>query len=138
VLLPRNDHQEHLFRSNHPEWFEANRTVVPPRAIDGLNLLWFSDLVVSGGGTMNREAAALGVPVYSIFRGKKGNVDRMLEREGRLVMIQNPEEVWKKIRFASRKKPVVADLMPQPALQDIISHIEDIIRIEQERSRRPR
>jgi predicted glycosyltransferase len=43
-----------------------------------LNLIWYSDLVISGGGTMNREAAALGVPVYSIFLGKSGAVDRYL------------------------------------------------------------
>ncbi|HEX3033504.1 MAG TPA: DUF354 domain-containing protein, partial [Thermodesulfobacteriota bacterium] len=40
----------------------------PPSVVEGVNLIWQSDLVISGGGTMNREAAALGVPVYSIFR----------------------------------------------------------------------
>ena len=57
-----------------PDRFRQNAG--PNRAFDGLNLIWFSDLVISGGGTMNREAAALGVPVYSIFRGKIGGVDR--------------------------------------------------------------
>lgn len=138
VLLPRNYHQEQLFRAKHPEWFEDNRTVIPPKAIDGLNLLWFSDLAVSGGGTMNREAAALGIPVYSIFRGKMGKVDGMLEREGRLVMIHSPEEIWTKIRFVRREKPHWSDNKPRPAIQDIINHIEDIIKIEQMRSSRQR
>ena len=79
VMLPRNRHQEQQLRAAHPDWFLNGKTIVPGRAIDGLNLLWFSDLVVSGGGTMNREAAALGVPVYSIFRGKTGAVDREIE-----------------------------------------------------------
>ena len=84
VLLPRNAHQEQAIGTTFPEWFENGRTVIPRGAVDGLDLLWISDLVVSGGGTMNREAAALGVPVYSIFRGKTGAVDLMLEEEGRL------------------------------------------------------
>ncbi|HCS46982.1 MAG TPA: hypothetical protein DIW61_01455 [Candidatus Aminicenantes bacterium] len=138
VLLPRNYRQEQIFRARHPEWFEDNRTFIPPKALDGLNLLWFSDLVVSGGGTMNREAAALGVPVYSIFRGKTGKVDRMLEQEGRLVMIHSPEEIWTKIPFVRREKPQWLDNKPRAALQDIINHIEDIIKIEQVRSSKQR
>jgi len=135
VLLPRNNQQEQLFRAKHPEWFIDNKTIIPAGAVDGLNLLWFSDLVVSGGGTMNREAAALGVPVYSIFRGKTGSVDRMLERQGRLTMIRNCEEVWTKISFVRREKNKTLDSEPRAALQDIISHVEDIVRIEKERSR---
>lgn len=133
ILLPRNRKQEHAFRAGHPEWFVNSSTIVPPHALDGLDVLWISDLVVSGGGTMNREAAALGVPVYSIFRGKTGAVDRMLEREGKLTMIRNAEEVWTKIRLVRREKNKSLDNQPRPALQDIISHIEDIIRIEQKR-----
>jgi hypothetical protein len=136
VLLPRNNLQELNFRRDHPDWFMNKKTVIPSKAVNGLNLLWFSDLVVSGGGTMNREAAALGLPVYSIFRGKTGGVDRMLEREGRLTMIHSAEEVWTKIKLERRKKDNTLDEKPRPALQDIISHVEDIIRIEQERSKR--
>jgi len=79
VLLPRNRRQEQLLRRQSPSWFANEKTIVPPEAVDGMNLIWHSDLVVSGGGTMNREAAALGVPVYRIFRGKRlinGSWDR--------------------------------------------------------------
>lgn len=130
VLLPRNRQQEQQLRAAHPEWFAQNKTIVPKRAVDGMNLLWFSDLVVSGGGTMNREAVALGVPVYSIFRGKTGAVDRRLEQEGRLVMIRSVEEVRSKIVLQPRDKSVRPDGRPRQALQDIVNHIEDIIRIE--------
>jgi len=136
VLLPRNHQQEEAIRAAHPDWFTEEKTMVPPHAIDGLNLLWISDLVVSGGGTMNREASALRIPVYSIFRGKAGNVDLMLEREGRLVMIHNREEIWTKIRIARRERELTQDHQPQPALKDIIEHIEDIIRIERIGSKR--
>jgi predicted glycosyltransferase/peptidoglycan/xylan/chitin deacetylase (PgdA/CDA1 family) len=130
VLLPRNRSQEADLCVRHPEWFADGRTIVPSRAVDGMNLLWFSDLVVSGGGTMNREAAALGIPVYSIFRGKTGAVDRKLEQEGRLIMIRSVEEVRTRISLLPRDRRHGPDSRPRHALQDIVDHVEDIIRIE--------
>ncbi|MGA2531531.1 MAG: DUF354 domain-containing protein [Candidatus Aminicenantales bacterium] len=134
ILLPRNHAQEEGFRENHPGWFVDAKTLVPPWAVNGLDLLWFSDFVVSGGGTMNREAAALGIPVYSIFRGKTGAVDLSLEKQGRLTMIHSVEEVTSKIQFVRRDKVRQPDSRPRAALHDIIEHIEDIIRIERVRS----
>src|ERR1039458_4176378 len=78
ILLPRNEHQAADIRSKWGALFASGRILIPSRVTDGLNLIWHSDLVISGGGTMNREAAALGVPVYSIFRGEIGAVDRYL------------------------------------------------------------
>jgi hypothetical protein len=130
VLLPRNKTQEQALRANHPEWFARGVTTVPEKAVDGLNLLWHSDLVVSGGGTMNREAAALGVPVYSIFRGKTGAVDAMLEKEGRLVMVRSVEEIRDKIAFDRRDKSAPPDNRPRAALADIVDHVEDVVRAE--------
>lgn len=130
VLLPRNAQQEQSLRAKYPGWFEDARTVIPSRAIDGLDLLWISDFVVSGGGTMNREASALNIPVYSIFRGKTGAVDLMLEEQGRLSMIRDKDEVWSKILFARRDKSRPPDNAPRAALRDIVDHVEDIIRVE--------
>ena len=130
ILLPRNHAQEENFRKDHPFWFEAEKTIVPPRAVNGLDLIWLSDFVVSGGGTMNREAAALGVPVYSIFRGKTGAVDLSLEKQGRLTMIHSVEEIWSKIQFIRRNKARHSDIKLRVALQDIIENIEHIIRFE--------
>jgi predicted glycosyltransferase len=79
------------------------RIIVPPMVLDGLNVVWNSDLVISGGGTMNREAAALGVPVYSIFRGPICSVDRYLESEGRLVFITSTKDL-DKIPLEKRKR----------------------------------
>jgi predicted glycosyltransferase len=138
VMLPRNRRQEERLREYHPTWFADDKTVVPPSAVDGLNLIWHSDLVVSGGGTMNREAAALGVPVYSIFRGKIGAVDRMLERDGRLTMIRYPKDVWTKIHLAKRKVAGAPGIREMPALEDIIDRIEEIIRIEPKLSAKQR
>jgi hypothetical protein len=70
-----------------------DRLIVPPRAVDGRSLVAFADVLVSGGGTMNREAAVLGTPAWSIFEGRLGAVDEMLIREGRLHLLRDPAEI---------------------------------------------
>lgn len=97
ILLPRNQRQEKTLRASWGKWIENKKILIPDSVVDGLNLIWFSDLVISGGGTMNREAAALGVPVYSIFRGRIGAVDKYLAASGRLVLLETPEDVRTKI-----------------------------------------
>jgi hypothetical protein len=104
VLLPRNDKQAAMIRNQWPGLFSAKKIIIPDHVVDGLNLMWHSDLVISGGGTMNREAAALGVPVYSIFRGTIGAVDRYLASEGRLVLLETPADVRSKIRLQRRER----------------------------------
>jgi uncharacterized protein len=130
ILLPRNKSQENELRKRWPQWFEGFKVVVPKEAVDGLNLLWHSDFVVSGGGTMNREAAALNVPVYSIFRGKIGAVDRRLQSEGRLILIESVEEVQTRIEFRRRDKSNPPENQPRQALRDIVDHVEEIVRTE--------
>ena len=69
------------------------RLIVPERAVDGRSLVAFADLLVSAGGTMNREAAVLGTPVWSIFEGRPGAVDERLIAEGRLRELRDPDEL---------------------------------------------
>lgn len=131
ILLPRNKNQEAQIRSNWPEWFKDSKVIIPNEAVDGLNLLWHSDLVVSGGGTMNREAAALGIPVYSIFRGKCGAVDRQLQKEGRLVLIENIDDVKNKIILQHRNIETLNIQHPsQKVLNRVIDHIGTILNQE--------
>jgi uncharacterized protein len=66
---------------------------VPDHAVDAQSLVAYADLVVSAGGTMNREAVALGTPVYTTFEGKLGAVDEVLLREGRLRRLYDPAEI---------------------------------------------
>jgi len=127
VVLPRNKRQEAQIRSDFPQWFKGSRVIIPATVVDGLNLLWHSDLAVSGGGTMNREAAALGVPVYSIFQGKTAAVDVRLQEEGRLVLIENTNEVHHKILLQRRSKKTLFDKKPRQALPQILDHIEQIL-----------
>ena len=105
IILPRNEKtQRNFVLRTWPKWCADKKIIVPTRVLDGLNLVWHSDFVVSGGGTMNREAAALGVPVYSIFRGKIGAVDKYLAERGRLTLIETVEDVRKRIRPVRRVK----------------------------------
>lgn len=71
--------------------------------VSGLNLIHQADLVVGGGGTMNREAALLGVPVYSIFTGPVGTIDQRLAEEGKLVLVRQADDVMA-IKFVRRKR----------------------------------
>ena len=136
VLLPRNKSQELQIRQQWAEWCDGSKFVIPQEAVDGLNLLWHSDLVVSGGGTMNREAAALGVPVYSIFRGKIGAVDRDLREKGRLILIETADDVHSKIELVRRTKHQDPfEGKPSSVLDRIISHIEAILQTEREAGR---
>lgn len=130
VILPRTAgaQREFVFRT-WPEWCGSGKIVVPQQALDGLNLIWFSDFVVSGGGTMNREAAALGVPVYSIFRGKLGALDRWLAREGRLVLIESCADVHSKLRIEKRSKKPVFVAADRPALRDILDAAHELIEL---------
>jgi uncharacterized protein len=63
---------------------------IPAHAVDAQSLVAYADLVVSAGGTMNREAVALGTPVYTTFEGRLGAVDEKLLREGRLRRLYDP------------------------------------------------
>ncbi len=85
VVLPRTAEQRAAARA-----LGLPSLVVPDRAVDAHSLVALSDLVVSSGGTMNREAAALGVPVYSTFGGRLGAVDEALVRAGRLRLLTDP------------------------------------------------
>jgi len=128
ILLPRTPHQGEQLRQQWPELFRTRKALIPEHVVDGLDLIWCSDLVISGGGTMNREAASMGVPVYSIFRGKIGAVDRYLAEQGRLVLLTTIEEVRTKIKLVRRGKSeqrVVSE--KSPSLKAIVHNIDSIL-----------
>jgi predicted glycosyltransferase len=127
ITLPRNARQGKQLQSEWRDLIADGRMVIPSSPVDGLNLIWFSDLVVSGGGTMNREAAALGVPVYSIFRGKIGAVDRYLVEQGRMTLIESPQEVSTKIRVTRWNRPSHPHTGGRPALAFIVNSILSVL-----------
>ncbi len=115
VVLPRT-------REQHAE-LAGFGFVVPEGAIDAQSLIALADLVVSAGGTMNREAVALGTPVYTVFEGRLGAVDERLIAEGRLRRLTDPGgfEVVRRTGGAGgaervRRDPVLlVDLLCAPA-----------------------
>jgi len=84
VVLPRTPEQRALLGAGF---------VVPERAIDAQSLIAYADLVVSAGGTMNREAVALGTPVWTTFQGRLGAVDEALIADGRLRTLARAQDV---------------------------------------------
>src|ERR1700754_407040 len=90
VLLPRNESQRATYSAKASDFL-----IIPARPLNGANLIAASDLVISAGGTINREAAALGVPVASIYAGQWAAVDQELVKEGRLERIASSEDLRK-------------------------------------------
>ena len=86
VVLPRTPEQR-------AELAASGGFVIPERAVDAQSLIAFADVVVSAGGTMNREAVALGTPVWTTFEGRLGAVDERLIAEGRLRRLERAEDV---------------------------------------------
>jgi len=91
------------------------------KAVDGLQLVNAADIVISGGGTMNRESALLGTKTYSIFTGRRPYLDELLEREGRLKFISSKEEIDEiNAEKVSTKEPYSFN-------KNIVQEITDII-----------
>ncbi|MEA2313879.1 MAG: uncharacterized protein QOI03_571 [Solirubrobacteraceae bacterium] len=95
--------------------------VVPEHAIDAQSLIAYADLVISAGGTMNREAVALGTPVYTTFEGRMGAVDERLIAEQRLHRLSDPEQLDLAVRERAPRAPrirrdpgVLVDLLLSP------------------------
>jgi hypothetical protein len=86
VVLPRTEQQREQLT-------ELGGFLIPERAIDAQSLIAYADLVVSAGGTMNREAVALGTPVFTVFEGRLGAVDAQLIADGRLKRLERPDQV---------------------------------------------
>ena len=113
VVLPRTEQQR-------LELERAGGWIVPEPAIDAQSLVAYADLVVSAGGTMNREAVAFGTPVYTIFEGRLGAVDERLIADGRLKRLSRADQVQLANRtdFAPervRRDPgILADLLTEP------------------------
>ncbi len=127
VLLPRTHKQEAELRQARPDLFTTGKIVVPKHAVDGLDLIWISDVVISGGGTMNREAAALGIPVYSLFRGTMGAVDKHLAETGKLVLLESEQDVREKLKLVPRNKEFAFRPSRRATLDAVVNHISAVM-----------
>jgi uncharacterized protein len=116
-VIPRTVEQRDYVRS-----LELPSVIVPDEAVDAQSLIALSDLVVSAGGTMNREAAALGVPVYTTYGGRLGGVDEQLIREDRLRPLTDPRALELHKRERSEESRVRRD--PQVMLDLLLSALD--------------
>lgn len=98
IVFPRTKLQE---KRLNEECYENIYVLKAP--VDGLELILNSDLVISGGGTMIREASAVGIPAYSIFTGEKTWVDKKLARQGKIKFVESIKDL-DRISFTKRKK----------------------------------
>ena len=112
VLLPRNEAQ----RARYSE----KRVIIPEAPLDGANLIAASDLVISAGGTINREAAALGVPAVSIYAGKWAAVDEELVNEGRLQRVSSVDDLR---RLPVQKKQAANQRRSVEVIEEVVRHI---------------
>jgi predicted glycosyltransferase len=117
VVLPRTDEQRAFV-----EGLQLPSLVVPRRAVDAQSLIALADLVVSAGGTMNREAAALGVPVWTTYGGRLGGVDEELIRQGRLKPLTDPRALDLRKREPAAHERVRRD--PAELLQLLLSAVD--------------
>ena len=112
ILLPRSEAQRADYAAR-----KLPNVIIPGEALDGANLIAVADLVISAGGTMNREAAVLGVPAASIYAGKWAAVDEQLRREGRLQRLSTKEDLAliqiqkKESRVARAKRDVREEIV---------------------------
>jgi uncharacterized protein len=116
-VLPRTDEQREYVRG-----LALPSVILPDGAVDAQSLIALADLVVSAGGTMNREAAALGVPVYTTYGGRLGGVDEALIREGRLKPLTDPRALDLKKRDPEAAPRVRRD--PAEMLQLLLSALD--------------
>ena len=106
IVIPRTEAQrEHVVALQLPS------VIVPAHAVDAQSLIALADLAVSAGGTMNREAVALGTPVYTTYGGRLGGVDEQLIRTGRLRPLTDERAIevvkQREERTIARRDPAV-------------------------------
>ncbi len=119
VVIPRTERQGDEVRG-----MGAANLIVPERAIDAQSLIAYADLVVSAGGTMNREAVALGTPVFTTFAGRMGGVDEALIAAGRLQVLDDPAA----LPLRKRESPVgvLHPRDPAPLVDGVLGAVETV------------
>src|SRR5690606_10071412 len=115
-ILPRTLDQGEEIKNRWHTAFEEKKLIIPAKVVNGLNLMYHSDLVISGGGTMIREAAALKIPSYSFFQGEIGAVDQFLVADQRLLLISSLDDIMNKIRIEKKAEVTVKENGASPAL----------------------
>jgi predicted glycosyltransferase len=124
VLLPRTAKQRQKYES-----FNLRNVFMPHGILDGPNLVFYSDLVIGGGGTMNREARVFCTPVYTLFQGELGSVDRYLIDTGQMTRIEIREDITR-IKICKRtEKPSIVRQNGHHLIEEIVNKILEVHKI---------
>jgi predicted glycosyltransferase len=133
VIVPRTKEQAGEIEARLALIEHAHeRFAILRSAVNGLDLIKAADIVVSGGGTMNREAVLLGVPVYSIFRGEQGSLDRKMEASGQITFIRTEADL-DKIRLERRLETAEHPALSDRVEQFVRKHIDFFVASRAER-----
>jgi uncharacterized protein len=127
IMLPRTKAQEAYIKKNWAPQIEKKKMKIPQKVLKGSDIIMISDMVISGGGTMIREAAAVGVPAYSFFCGKMGAVDQDLVRKGKLNMIQSENDVQNKLKCIKKNELRINETWENSTIDSIVKHVENIV-----------
>jgi len=122
IWIPRTDDQNELVKGGHKA-----EVIIPTRVYPGPQLILAMDIIFGGGGTMTREAAILGIPSVSFFRGRRGAVDDKLKSLNRLKLIEKPEQVERLIiQFNKSTQPAMEPGATVQSVVDAILHCQAI------------
>ncbi len=129
-IVPRTKEQGEMIRKTIIDVNSWASALILENAIDGLDLVFFADLLISGGGTMNREAALLGIPVYSIFAGRQGALDAQMEKEGLITFIRTEEDIAKisLVRRNRDESAVVSNVLTDKVERFVIEQINSFLK----------
>lgn len=127
AIVPRTAEQEDYIEASIDRMAlsHGNFTILR-EAVDGLQLAFAADLLISGGGTMNREAALLGVPVYSIFAGRLGSLDAQMEKEGLITFVREIGDIAK-IGLRRRTERTDSSELTDRVERFVIGQIDDFL-----------
>lgn len=127
IIVPRTTEQGRKIRESVRRIADSEgQVLILENAVNGLELTNMADLVISGGGTMNREAALLGVPVYSIFAGRQGALDRAMEADGSIVFIRDIRDL-SKIRLERRDPTAGANRLTDRVERFVIEQLNSFL-----------
>lgn len=119
LYLPRYKHDFGLVKP-------SNSIFIPPNPLNGLDVCYYADAVLTGAGTLAREAACLGTPAVSFFAGKKLlMVDQAMIREKKMFFSRNPSDIVNYLSNSSKKNPAFEK--SKSVKEEVFSVLDELI-----------
>ena len=123
VYLPRGRGD-----AEYADPYPTDRVHTPRTAVDGLQLAWHSSGVLTGSGTMAREAACMGKTAVSFFPNQLLSVDSELQRDGRLFHSRYPDAIIEHVQANSGVAPTGDLSRSREVRTEVVDIVTDICR----------